>query len=186
VVSWLAIGAAILFGLAVVLLAAFFRTRDERLDQIATWSFVVFAVLVIPVMLAVRDRIDPTGPVGIGLTALGVLGASVLGVAEAATGLRLVDFRRVATATTIAFVLFLVWIGATSLAIVAGPSRTLPLNLGWLGIASIVAGIAVIAWITRQSGVMTGEREPSQAALTAFFLPLAGIVAWLGWLGLQL
>jgi hypothetical protein len=185
-VGWIAIAAGVLFGLAVVLLAAFFRTRDERLDRVATWGFVAFAVLAIPVMLAVRERTDPSGLAGTGLAGVGIIGVGMLGLAEAATGLRLVDFRRVAMATTIAFVLFLVWIGGVSLAVVTSSSPALPVNLGWLGLASILAGIAVIIWIVRQPGVLTGDREPGQLALTLFFLPLAGMVAWLGWLGLVL
>ena len=184
--GWMAIPAGVLFGLALVLLAAFFRTRDERLDRVATWAFVAFAVLAIPVMLTVKDRLGASDPAGTGLTAAGIVGVSVLGLAEAATGLKLVDFRRVALATTIAFLLFLAWIGGVSLMLVASAAPALPANLGWLGLISIVAGFAIILRIMRRPGVITGDREPGQLEMTVLFLPLAGMVAWLAWLGLLL
>jgi len=189
VVGWMAIAAGIVFGLSLVLLTAFFRTQDQRMDFFATWGFVVFSILSVPVMLAVLDRMGAQGVALTALTALtaaGVLGVALLGVTEAVTGLKLIDFRRVAAATTIGFILFLVWVGGVSLIILTGANAAFPATLGWLGLAAIVIGLAIIVWIVRLPGVMTGETEPSQAALVAFFLPLAGIVAWLGWLGLVL
>jgi hypothetical protein len=185
-VGWVAIAAGVLFGLSVVLLAAFFRTRDERMDVVATWGFVAFAVASVPVMLAARDRIGAGDALVTGITAAGIVGVGVLGLAEAATGLRLIDFRRVALATTIGFVLFLLWIGGLSATIVGSSSPALTVNLGWLGLASILAGLAVLTWIIRKPGVLTGDAEPSQTAMFTFFLPLAGIIAWLVWLGLLL
>ncbi len=61
-----------------------------------------------------------------------------------------------------------------------------PTLLGWLGLASILFGVAVIGWIAREPGVLSGEREPARAPMTAFFVPLVGIVLWMVWLGLSL
>jgi hypothetical protein len=182
----MAIAAGVVFGLSLVLLTAFFRTQDARMDLVATWGFVVFAVLIIPVMLTVRDRLGAGDPAATALAGAGILGAGVLGVAEAMLGLKLIDFRRVALVTTLGFVLVLVWIGGVSALVLGSSASGLPANLGWLGLASIVMGLAILVWIVRKPGVVTGETEPSQAALIGFFLPLAGIVAWLGWLGLIL
>jgi hypothetical protein len=182
----MAIAAGVVFGVSLVLLTVFFRTQNLRADLIATWGFVVFAVLVVPVMLTVRDRIGADSLVVTGLTVAGILGAVALGVAEAATALKLIDFRRVSALATLGFVLFLVWIGGVSAIVVASASPALPVVLGWVGLASIVLGLAIIVWIVRKPGVMSGDTAPDGTAMTAFLLPLAGVVAWLAWLGLLL
>jgi hypothetical protein len=179
----MAIAAGVVFGLSLVLLAAFFRTQSTRLDALATWGLVVFALLIIPVMLVVRDRLGQDGAAATALTVAGILGVAVVGLGEAATGLRLVDFRRVAIATTIGFVLFLLWVGGVSAMLVAASNPVLPVTLGWLGLGAIALGIAIMAWIFRTPGVATGDASPNPTAMTAFFVPLAGVVAWLGWLG---
>jgi hypothetical protein len=61
-----------------------------------------------------------------------------------------------------------------------------PTNLGWLGISTIVLGMAIVGWTIREPGVLRGEREPGQVQLTAFFVPMIGVVAWMAWLGLSL
>jgi hypothetical protein len=183
----IATGAGIAFGLALVLLATFFRTQDSRFDRVAEWCFVVFAALGIPVILAVGDRLGGAGgAVMTGATAGGALGAGVLGLAELGSSLRLVDFRRIAAITTLGFVAFLVWIGAVSIATIAAQAPVLPVALGWLGIASIGAGLVIIGWIMRTPGVVTGDAEPPALAMAAFFVPMAGIVAWMVGLGLSL
>jgi hypothetical protein len=125
-------------------------------------------------------------PVGIGLTAAGAIGTAVLGLSELGSALKLVDFRRIAGLTTVGFLAFLVWIGGVSIAILATPASAFPATLGWLGLVSIVLGIAVVAWITRTPGVLAGQAEPDPGVMSFFFVPLAGMVAWMVWLGLSL
>ncbi len=82
---------------------------------------------------------------------------------------------------TLGFLGFLLWIGATSVLVIV--DEGVPSALGWLGLASIASGIAIIAWIMRRPGVMRGDVEPGRAGLLAFFVPMAGIVAWMACLG---
>jgi hypothetical protein len=117
---WLAVGAGVLFGLALALLAAFFVTHDRRLDRASEWAFVGFAVLAIPTMLDVAGRLEVEGPAVPILTAMGVLGAAVVGLGELAMTVGLIDYRRVAVPLTIAFLAVLGWIGLASLLIVVG------------------------------------------------------------------
>lgn len=183
-----AIAAGLLFGLAIVMLALFFRTQDARFDRVAEWSFVAFGVTGVLTVLAVSGRIGVGGGGALGAVAtiLGVAGAAVVGLVELGTTLRLVDFRRVAPLITMAFFAFLAWIGLASLSFVTGGAPSLPMALGWLGVASILVGALVVASIVRVPGVITGQVDPPNTAMTAFFVPMAGIIAWLAWLGLVL
>ncbi len=183
-VGWLAVAAGLAFGLALIMLMAFFVTRVERFDRLAEWSFVVFALCAIPTIVAVPDRLSGSGPLTTIATAIGVASVATVGLGELGSALRLVDFRRVAPLMTIGFVGFLLWIGVVSVIAIAGDG--LPAGLGWLGLAAIVLGIATVAWIVRLPGVMRGEREPPQWAMIVFFVPMIGIVTWMVWLGLSL
>src|SRR3972149_4417093 len=55
----------------------------------------------------------------------------------------------------------------------------LPVPLGWLGLVTIVAAALIVGSIIRVPGVLSGRTEPSQAQMTVFFAPVAGIVAWM-------
>jgi hypothetical protein len=181
-----AAGTGVAFGSAIALLALFFRTRNERFDRVAEWLFVAFGVLAVPTILAVSSRMAGPEPAWTVLAAVGAIGAGVLALAELASALKLIDFRRIAGLTTMATLAFFVWIGGISAVIVTSSGSPFPATLGWLGIASMVLSIAIIAWITRMPGVVSGDTQPDSRALSFFLLPLVGIVAWLIWLGLSL
>lgn len=180
----IAVGAGLLLGLALVLLATFFMTRDARFDRGAEWAFVAFAVLAIPTILTVGDRIPGEGVVISAITWIGIAGVAVMGFGELAVTLRLVGFQRVSGLVTIGFLSFLSWIGGASiLAIVSGG---LPSALAWLGVAAIVVGIAITAFMARQPGVMSGEQMPGRGVVLAALAPIAAVVAWLIGLGMSL
>ena len=183
--GWLAAGAGIFFGLALVLLMAFFVTKDERLDRVAEWCFVAFALLAVPTILKVAGLLSDGGLIVQAATALGVIGVAAIGLGELGSTLRLVDFRRIATAVTLGFLGFLSWIGLVSVAMVSGTGG-LPLVLGWLGIVSIVVGLAIVFWILRRPGVMGGDALPGSGEMASFIMPMSGIVVWMIWLGLSL
>jgi len=182
--TWIAAGAGIAFGLALVLLTIFFVTGNQRADRVAEWAFVVFALLAVPTIAAVGVRYEPDSALAWPIAALGIAGALGLGAGELLSALRVIDFRRMATAITVAFMAFLLWLAATS-----GTILTLgrfPAALGWLGVGSIAVGAVVIASIAMEPGVLRGERQPAKAQMKLFMVPMAGIVAWLVWLGLSL
>lgn len=182
--AWVAAGAGLLFGIALVMLATFFATKDERFDRIAEWSFVGFAVLAVVTMLAIPARLPHDGFIVGAVTAIGVAGALAVGLGELGTTLKLLDFRKIAPIVTIGFIAFLAWIGGTSLLVLGG--GTLPVALGWLGLVAILVGVAIVVVLVRQPGVMSGEVEPSRPMTMAFFVPMAAIVVWLIWLGTDL
>lgn len=182
--GWLAIAAGIAFGAALLLLVTFFVTRDERYDRIAEWSFVAFALLAIPTMLTVAGRLPEGGLIVGTVTVVGIAGVAVLGLGELASTLRIVDFRRMAPLITLGFMAYLVWIGAVSVVVLARGG--LPINLGWLGIVTIAVGAVIVGSIVTVPGVVGGQTEPPRGRMTAFFLPMAGIVAWMIWLGMSL
>lgn len=182
--GWMAGAAGLAFGAALVLLASFFATKNERFDRAAEWLFVAFAVLAIPIMVTTAGRLSSEGlTVGV-ITVVGIVGVAVLGLGELGTTLKLLDFRRIAPAMTIGFLAFLAWIGAVSILTITGGG--LPAELGWFGLGTIAVGIAIVLWIIRVPGVMTGAREPDARQMTVFFVPMAGIVAWMVWLGVNL
>jgi hypothetical protein len=183
-VGVIAIGSGVAFAAAMAMLLVFFLTHDERFDRIAEWSFVVFGVLGVITVVATADRTSDSGLAAQVVAAVGLVGIAGTGLGELAATLRLVDFRRIASLLTLAFVLFLAWVGGVSVLALAGGA--LPAALGWLGLTSIAAGAIVLALIARRPGVITGDAEPPRGLTASFFPPLAGIVAWLVGLGLSL
>jgi hypothetical protein len=183
--GWLAVGAGVLFGAALASLTAFFVTKEERFDRVAEWSFVLFALCAIPTMLTVAGLFPNAGILIPIATATGIVSVTVMALAELGATLKLVDFGRIAPIVTVAFVGFLVWIGLISVLILT-QGGSLPAALGWLGVVSIVLGVAIVAFIARQPGVIAGEREPERGPMIAFVIPMAGIVGWLVLLGLSL
>lgn len=182
--GWLAIGAGVAFGLALGFLSMFFMTKNQRYDRIAEWAFVVFAILAVPTILAVGDRLSDGGLAAQAATVIGVVGVVVVGVGELGSTLKLIDFRRIAPVMSAGFFAFIGWIGLAS--VLALTSGELPVELGWFGLAVLVLGVVIVGWMIRTPGVMSGEREPERNQLLAFFVPMIGIVAWMAWLGLSL
>jgi hypothetical protein len=183
-VAVIAGGAGVLFGLALVLLTAFFVTKVETFDRIAEWAFVAFGLLAVPTILATAGRFSGNDALVTALTAVGVAGAAVVGLGELVITLHLIDFRRVAALITVGFLAFLAWIGAVSVLVIAGGG--LPVELGWVGVLVIVTGVAIVLAMARQPGMITGEREPPTSALVAFVVPMIGVVVWMIWLGFSL
>ena len=177
-------GAGFAFGLALAFLGAFFATKDARLDRVAEWLFVAFGVLAVPAMLAVGGRLPGAGIAGTALTAIGIIGAVGTALGELAATLHVVDFRRIATPLTAAFVAYLAWVGGVSVLIVTNGG--LPTALGWLGIVAIAIGIVMIAVVVRQPGVITGDREPGRLPMAGLVLVMVAVVAWMVWLGASL
>ena len=181
----LAAGAAgVLFGIAIGALATFFATRNDRFDRVAEWAFVAFAVAAIVTMLAVPPLLPEGGVLASAVTAVGVVGAAVIGIGELGVALRLIDFRRVSVIITAGFLAFLAWVGGVSVLVIGGAA--LPAALGWLGMAAIVVGVALVGLLLARPGVLTGQVEPDPRLMVAFFVPMAGVVAWLLWLGTTL
>jgi hypothetical protein len=161
-----------------------FRTKVAAYDRLAEWAFVVFAASAVPTILGLGGRLAELGLVGQAVTAAATLGVVVLGLAELGSGLGLLDFRRFGPFVALGFVAFLVWVGVVSFVTLGGAA--FPAAFGWLGLASIVVGIAMIANVARTPGAMTGGAEPSPTAMALILLPIGGIVAWLVWLGVVL
>jgi hypothetical protein len=182
--SVVAMVAGIAFGSAIVLLASFFVTKVERYDRLAEWAFVVFAICAVPTVAIVGGRLPGSSTVNAVVTVLGATGAAVIGLGELGVTLHVVDFRKISALITVAFLAFLLWIGAVSVVVVT--SGGLPVGLGWLGLVAIILGIAIIGSLVRVPGVLTGTAQPPRVQMVAFFVPMAGIVAWMLWLGLSL
>lgn len=175
--------AGVLLGIAIGSLALFFATRDERFDRVAEWAFVAFAVASIVTMLAVASLLPEGSILATALTTVGVAGTAVIGLGELGVALRLVDFRRLSPMITSGFLAFLAWVGGVSLLLIGGGQLTAP---GWLGLAAIGVGLALVGLILARPGVLRGEAEPDPRLMAAFLVPMAGIVAWLVWLGTSL
>jgi hypothetical protein len=182
--GWLAAGTGVAFGAAIALLWAFFITGTERYDRLAEWAFVLFALLGVPTALGVADRTSGAGLASTIIAGIGVAGIGVTGLGELLMTLHLVDFRRVSPAMTAAFFAILAWIGGVSVIAIVNPS--LPAELGWLGLASILAGLVVIGLIVRIPGVLRGDATPPRNLMLGFLVPLLGLVTWLLWLGATL
>jgi hypothetical protein len=178
--AWIPAAAGVALAAAIGLLGAFFATKNELYDRVAELAFVVFGVTGIGTALMVAGQFPDAG-IGIAiLTAVGIVGAGAVGLGELGTMLRLVDFRRISMPVTIGFLAFLIWVGVV--AVLAIGDDRFPTAFGWLGIGSIAVGVATMLWIVRKPGVVSGDADPG-VAMWLFFAPLAGIVAWLAWLG---
>lgn len=181
------LAAGALLGLAIAGLALFFRTGDARFDRVAEWAFAGFGLTGAISALTLAGRIGEAGGLLAGVASgLGVTGTVLLGLAELATALRLVAWRRVAPLTTLAFVGVLLWIGLASVAIASGAAPSLPVGIGWLGIGAIVAGLGVLTWLGRTPGLLTGQAAPPPTAMAGFLVPAAAMVGWFAWLGAAL
>jgi hypothetical protein len=178
--GWVLAVAGVAFGAAMAMLVVFLVTDDARYDRVAEWCFVAFGVLGAPSILVLGGRLP--GVVGTIATVLGVVGAAGVGLGELATATGLADFRRIGPLVTGAFLALLAWIGLVSLLIVGGTE--FPVALGWLGIASIVGGLVIVAWAARLPGVLSGGQQPPRSLTLTFLVPAAGITLWmigLGW-----
>jgi hypothetical protein len=179
--NMVAVGAGLALATSIGMLAAFFATRNERFDRIAEWAFVALAILGVPTMLILGDRLAAGGLAAPVLTWIGIAGVVVVGAGELAATLRIVDFRKISPIVALGFLAFLVWVGGS--AAVSITTGRLPAVHGWLGVGSIVVAIALMGVLLRTPGVMSGAAEPSRAMMGAFFVPIIGVVAWLVWLG---
>jgi hypothetical protein len=93
-----------------------------------------------------------------------------------------IDFRRVAIPQTIGFAVYMLWILAASLFVLAFGGR--PTWMGWLGIAAVAVSLAVLGWFARDPALIRGDREPDRVEAGLGLLPFVGISAWLISLGL--
>jgi hypothetical protein len=179
--GWIGAGAGGCFALALWLLAAFLVTARERFDRLAEWFFVAFGVLGTITVVAAAAALPSSG-LGAGLTLIGAAGCIGLGIAELGVTLRLVEFRRVEFAVTVAFVAVLAWIAGTSALALANERP--PVGLGWLGLAGLATGALAVAATARGGPGSEGGR--SVATLLVALPPLVAIAAWMGWLGASL
>lgn len=144
----------------------------------------MFALAAIPTMLSVAGLL-PNGGLTTGIaTVIGIAGATILGLAELGSTRHLIDFRRIAPVVTIALIGMPLWIGMISALIVAQGGGW-PARLDRAGIVSIVLGIAMIVWIVGTAGVLDGPEEPGRSQMIALAVPMAGIVGWPVWLGID-
>jgi len=179
-----AFGAAAAFAGAALLLSAFFATGDRRFDRVAEWAFVAFAGFAIALALVVQQRLGPeTGEVVL-VTSLGIAGVAVLGALELLSTLGRIDFQRYGISAALGFAAWLLWIaGVSALGLARG---TLPVGLGWLGLAAVAASLIVVARFATDRELIRAERAPGLAEMAPLLAVFVGIVAWLVWLGLTL
>jgi len=178
------IGSAAAFALAALLLGAFFATNDRRLDRLAEWCFVVFAALAVALAVLVQQRLGPVSEVAIFVTAIGIAGVILVGLLELLSTLGRIDFQRYGISAALGFAAWLLWIaGVSALGLARG---TLPVGLGWLGLAAVAASLIVVARFATDQELIRAERAPGLAEMAPLLAVFVGIVAWLVWLGLTL
>ena len=178
------IGSAAAFALAALLLGAFFATSDRRLDRLAEWCFVVFAALAVALAVLVQQRLGPVSEVAIFVTAIGIAGVILVGLLELLSTLGRIDFQRYGVFGAIGFAGWLAWIAGVS--VMALATATLPVALGWLGLATVAAGLVVVGRFAADRGLIRGERSPGLGEMAPLFGVFLAIVAWVVWLGVSL
>lgn len=170
---------------SMVTLGVFERTRKPWLGWAESYSFLLLYVSLGILVLGIHGDVVEAAPALVWVsTVLGLTGALTCVVAQLATLSFGVPFARVAVATTIGFGAILLWLGGVSAAGLIG--EVLPVGLGWLGIAVVLAAGAVIGLMSRDRALIRGERAPTTAQMTAWAIPFVGIAIWLGWLAVEL
>ncbi len=172
------------FALGIVLLVVEFATKSELADRLSGAAFLGFEVLLIPAIFDVHRRyVDESALTWLG-SAVGLIALAVLIVSGLLVLLGRVTFPQVALLQTGAFVGFIAWMAIVSVLILS--LGGLPTALGWLGIAAVVVGLAVILAMTRDRALVRGEREPTRPEQLAGTVPCLALVAWLMWLAVSL
>ncbi len=177
--------AAVLAGVSLFvasgLLIVFFVTENETADRASNWVFVAFYVLMVWTVIEVhRFYVDEAAWVW-AATVVALVVLVLLFVTQLLIVLGRLDFRRVAIATTIGFVVILLWMLATSVLVIS--EGGLPEALGWFGIGVITIAVVVIGISATDRELIMGEKTPGPVVNVLYGLVLLGLTAWLIWLG---
>jgi hypothetical protein len=182
--SVVAFVAAVAFLTAIISLTAYTRTNRTLYDTLENWSFLVlflaFAFLIFDLH---RSYIDQAPIIWL-FTVLGLAGTLISLVGQIQVMVGGVPFGRIAMRQTLTFGGILIWIAGLSWIVIS--EGGLPPGLGWLGLAAVVVGAAIIGLLTRDPTLMKGERAPKSGELVLGVVPFVGIAAWLIWLGTSL
>jgi len=112
--AFIGIGTAATFAVAAALLAAFYATDDPRFDRWAEWAFVAFAGLAVALAIIVQERLGVVSGLGLFVTALGIVGVTVVGLMELLSALGRLDFDRYGWLAALGFAGWLVWIAGAA------------------------------------------------------------------------
>lgn len=166
------------------LLIAFFLSNDQRADRLSNLAFLLFYALAAAVVYEVHQRYAAKSPLVVLATVVALAALAFLFVSQALVTLGRMDLRRLAVLQTVGFATYVLWTLAASAMVLA--FGRLPASLGWLGVAAVVAALAVLGWFARDPALIKGDRPPNRMETTVMTLPFLGISAWLVWLGLSI
>ncbi len=174
--------AGVALAAAAILLMVFFVTESEAADKASNWFFLAFYLFMAWTVREVHQLYETN----VSLMWLFTIAALAVLVFQFVTTLLIVlgrlDFRRIALASTLTWIVLLLWMLGISIVIVV--EGLLPSALGWLGIGVISFSIVVLAFLTRDRELLQGEKTPSPLTNVAFGLILVGLTTWIIWLGL--
>lgn len=175
----------ILAGIALLaaagLLIAFFVTENEIADRASNWFFLVFYGLMGWTIVEVHDVYIDVGSFVWVLTVLGLAATAVLFIGTLLIVFELVDFRRVAMLTTLAFLVLMLWMLSVSVLVVT--QGALPAGLGWLGIGVMAVSLIVVGLTATDREMIMGEKMPGPVLNAVYGIILAGLTVWIIWLG---
>lgn len=175
----------ILAGIALLAAAGslifFFVTENETADKASNWFFLVFYVLMAWTVIEVHNLYIDVGSFVWVLTVVGMAALAVLFVGTLLIVLDMIGFEKIAMVTTVAFLVVMLWMLAISILIVA--QGALPEALGWLGIGVMAISLIVVGFTATDRELMMGEKMPGPALNSVYGLILAGLTAWIVWLG---
>jgi len=164
------------------LLVTFFMTGNARADRLSNVFFLAFYALAAAAAWGIHLRyVESSALVWVATAAVLVVLAALF-VSQALVLAGRIEFRRVAVLQTVAFSVYILWILASSLLALA--YGVPPAWLGWLGVAAVVAGLAVLAWFARDPALIKGDRNPDRLESALATIPFVAIAAWLIALGL--
>lgn len=164
------------------LLIVFFVNQSETADRAANWFFLAFYVLMAWSAIEVhRFYADSAGYTWI-LTVVVVAALTTSFVSTLLVVAGRVPFTRVATPTTVGFLVLMLWMLAVSILILTKGGLTE--GLGWLGVATMTLGLLVVGGLSTDREMLTGEKVPGKGVLGFFVVILVGLTTWIIWLGL--
>ncbi len=162
-------------------LLLFFVTENETADKASNWFFLVFYGLMAWTVVEVHNLYIEVGGFVWVMTVVGLAALAVLFVGSLLLVLEMIGFEKVAMLTTVAFLVVMAWMLTVSILIVT--QGALPVTLGWLGIGVMAVSLIVVGFTATDREMLLGEEMPGPALNTVYGLVLAGLTAWIVWLG---
>lgn len=187
--GWCAIAAGVVMIVSGLFLAAFFATGRDSLGRANDATSVVFAILLVPAVLAVGDLLGSLAMWPAVTVALGLVGVGLVAVTSLLTAAGKLSVEQLTKWQGGAFVVLMAWVIFASL--LGWASGLLPTGLCTLGLAAgVLTAIAAISigFEVRRHGMarLSQMTRPPIVPIVATLGAAVALPLWSIWLGVSL